>query len=93
MRERKSIDELKRERDGDDADSDDESEDVDTIEFAALDDDEQREINELFTLLNERGYLTAGPYQIQADEQRNKSVTLTAVLPSALDQSEARDGE
>ena len=53
--------------------------------FEAFTDQEISEVNELFQMLHDNGWITAGDYQLSSDEQGRKVVTLSAILPSTLE--------
>lgn len=52
-------------------------------DFTAFSDGQVEEVNELFNLINNSGYLTIGSYNIQSDGEGNVAITLTALTPSS----------
>lgn len=86
MRERQSIDDVREEigSGGDAAGDDQPTDDAAAVGVGSLTETERAEVNDLFDLLHEHGYLTAGPWQISSDGEGHKSLTVTAVLPSSV---------
>ena len=82
MGRRKSVEEyaeeIRQRREGDEESEPDRS----AVPFQMLSGHDKRQLNELFDLLHEHGYLTTGSWQISGGSPNEpKHVTLTALLP------------